>query len=68
MTFLIHSMAQRKEKLLKKQHRQALLLDSMIVDGFGSGRSLRGRKPVSYTFGKINDVVFNFLSYMCFLL
>ncbi|KAL9434334.1 hypothetical protein AB3S75_029050 [Citrus x aurantiifolia] len=41
----------RKEKLLKKQHRQALLLDNFInVDGLGPGRSLRDRKPVTYTF------------------
>ncbi|GMI99974.1 DDT-RELATED PROTEIN4 [Hibiscus trionum] len=41
----------RKEKLLKKQHRQALLLDNfLVVDGLGPGRSLRDRKPVTYTF------------------
>lgn len=46
------SYVQKREKLLKKQHRQALLLDNMMgVDGLGLGRSLRGRKPVSYTFG-----------------
>lgn len=44
---------QRKEKLLKKQHRQALMLDNMLnVDGLSGGRSLRDRKPVTYTFGK----------------
>lgn len=44
---------QRKEKLLKKQHREALLLDSyMTADGLSTGRSLRDRKPVTYTFGK----------------
>lgn len=44
---------QRKEKLLKKQHRQALMLDNMLnMDGLGGGRALRGRKPVTYTFGK----------------
>ena len=47
-------MCQRKEKLLKKQHRQALLLDNYLVaDGVGGGRSLRDRKPVRYTFGKV---------------
>ncbi|CAH8390964.1 unnamed protein product [Eruca vesicaria subsp. sativa] len=41
----------RKEKLLKKQHRQALLLDNyLVVDGLGAGRSLRDRKRVRYTF------------------
>lgn len=41
----------RKERLLKKQHRQALLLDNfLVVDGLGPGRSLRDRKPVTYTF------------------
>ncbi|KAI7754278.1 hypothetical protein M8C21_001146, partial [Ambrosia artemisiifolia] len=46
----IEKVHKRKEKLLKKQHREALLLDGMIVDALGPGRSLRGRKPVSYTF------------------
>lgn len=46
---------QRKEKLLKKQHRQALLLDNFLsVDGLAPGRSLRDRKPVTYTFGENN--------------
>ncbi|KAG2675722.1 hypothetical protein I3760_12G018700 [Carya illinoinensis] len=41
----------RKERLLKKQHRQALLLDNFLsVDGLAPGRSLRDRKPVTYTF------------------
>ncbi|KAL3819344.1 hypothetical protein ACJIZ3_005249 [Penstemon smallii] len=41
----------RKEKLLKKQHRQALMLDNMMnIDGLAAGRSLRDRKPVTYTF------------------
>ncbi|KAI9124757.1 hypothetical protein K1719_004084 [Acacia pycnantha] len=43
----------KKERLLKKQQREALLLDTfLVVDGIGPGRSLRGRKPVTYTFGK----------------
>ncbi|KAL4559246.1 hypothetical protein LXL04_031381 [Taraxacum kok-saghyz] len=46
----VEKVHKRKEKLLKRQHRQALLLDSMIIDALGPGRSLRGRKPVSYTF------------------
>ncbi|CAN8304764.1 unnamed protein product [Cochlearia groenlandica] len=41
----------RREKLLRKQHRQALLLDNcLVVDGLGAGRSRRDRKPVRYTF------------------
>nr|GMD80994.1 DDT domain-containing protein DDR4 [Ipomoea batatas] len=41
----------KKEKLLKKQHMQALMLDNMInMDGHLAGRSLRDRKPVTYTF------------------
>ncbi|WVZ11653.1 hypothetical protein V8G54_016183 [Vigna mungo] len=41
----------KKEKLLKKKNRQALLLDNyLVVDGLGPGRSLRDRKPVTYTF------------------
>lgn len=44
---------QRKEKVLKKQHREALLLDNMMgMNGLAPGHSLRGRKRVSYTFGK----------------
>ncbi|XP_051116916.1 DDT domain-containing protein DDR4-like [Andrographis paniculata] len=47
----IEKVHKRKEKLLKKQHRQALMLDSMIsMDGLTAGRSLRDRKPVTYTF------------------
>ncbi|KAL7161542.1 hypothetical protein ACSBR2_042081 [Camellia fascicularis] len=47
----IEKVHKRKEKLLKKQHRQALLLDNMLnVDGLAPGRSLRDRKPVTYTF------------------
>ncbi|PIN02662.1 hypothetical protein CDL12_24822 [Handroanthus impetiginosus] len=47
----IEKVHKKKEKLLKKQHRQALMLDSMInIDGLGAGRSLRDRKPVTYTF------------------
>ncbi|KAA8540906.1 hypothetical protein F0562_024956 [Nyssa sinensis] len=47
----IEKVHKRKEKMLKKQHRQALLLDSMMsVDELGPGRSLRDRKPVTYTF------------------
>ncbi|KAJ4851363.1 DDT domain-containing protein ddr4 [Turnera subulata] len=47
----IEKVHKRKERLLKKQHRQALLLDNfMSVDGLGPGRSLRDRKPVTYTF------------------
>ena len=43
---------QRKERLLKKQQREALLLDNFVtVDGLVAGRSLRDRKPVTYTFG-----------------
>ncbi|XP_042000366.1 DDT domain-containing protein DDR4-like [Salvia splendens] len=42
---------ERKEKLLKKQHRQALMLDNMIgMDAIAAGRSFRDEKPVTYTF------------------
>uniref|UniRef100_A0A804UCW6 DDT domain-containing protein n=1 Tax=Zea mays TaxID=4577 RepID=A0A804UCW6_MAIZE len=41
----------KKERLLKKQQREALLLDSYLAsDGLTTGRSLRDRKPVTYTF------------------
>ncbi|XP_042498036.1 DDT domain-containing protein DDR4-like [Macadamia integrifolia] len=47
----IEKIHKRKERLLKKQHRQALLLDSFLnTDGLATGRSLRDRKPVTYTF------------------
>ncbi|KAM0944066.1 putative transcription regulator DDT family [Dioscorea sansibarensis] len=47
----VEKIHKRKEKLLKKQHREALLLDSyMTADGLSTGRSLRDRKPVTYTF------------------
>ncbi|GFP97677.1 hypothetical protein PHJA_001911800 [Phtheirospermum japonicum] len=46
----IEKVHKRKEKLLKKQHRQALMLDNMNIDGLATGRSLRDRKPVTYTF------------------
>lgn len=44
-----------KEKALKKQHRQAMLLDSFLSSqGPSSGRSLRYRKPVTYTFDEFD--------------
>ncbi|XP_020690279.1 DDT domain-containing protein DDR4 [Dendrobium catenatum] len=47
----VDKIQKRKDRLLKKQHRQALLLDSFVIsDGISSGRSLRDRKPVTYTF------------------
>ncbi|KAK6920796.1 hypothetical protein RJ641_014474, partial [Dillenia turbinata] len=47
----IEKVHKKKERLLKKQHRQALLLDSFVgMDGLAPGRSLRDRKPVTYTF------------------
>ncbi|XP_048500158.1 DDT domain-containing protein DDR4 isoform X2 [Beta vulgaris subsp. vulgaris] len=47
----IEKVHKRKEKLLKKQQRQALLLDNFAtMDGLVGGRSLRDRKPVTYTF------------------
>ncbi|RDY05417.1 DDT domain-containing protein DDR4, partial [Mucuna pruriens] len=48
----IEKVHKKKERLLKKQHRQALLLDNnyLVVEGLGPGRSLRDRKPVTYTF------------------
>ncbi|KAF8390304.1 hypothetical protein HHK36_024829 [Tetracentron sinense] len=47
----IEKIHKRKERSLKKQHREALLLDSFLsADGLVLGRSLRDRKPVTYTF------------------
>ncbi|GJM96957.1 hypothetical protein PR202_ga13841 [Eleusine coracana subsp. coracana] len=47
----IEQIHKKKEKLLKKQQREALLLDSYLtVNGLTSGRSRRERKRVTYTF------------------
>ncbi|XP_016203141.1 DDT domain-containing protein DDR4 isoform X1 [Arachis ipaensis] len=47
----IEKVHKKKERLMKKQHREALLLDNFLgVDGLATGRSLRDRKPVTYTF------------------
>ncbi|XP_062186744.1 DDT domain-containing protein DDR4-like [Phragmites australis] len=47
----IEKIHKKKEKLLKKQQREALLIDSYLTsDGLTTGRSLRDRKPVTYTF------------------
>ncbi|CAN6197174.1 unnamed protein product [Urochloa humidicola] len=47
----IEKIHKKKERLLKKQQREALLLDSYLTsDGLTTGRSLRDRKPVTYTF------------------
>ncbi|CAL4944929.1 unnamed protein product [Urochloa decumbens] len=47
----IEKIHKKKEKLLKKQQREALLLDSYLtVNGFTSERSRRERKRVTYTF------------------
>lgn len=47
----IEKIHKKKEKLLKKQQREALLLDSCLtVNGLTSGRSRRERKRVTYTF------------------
>ncbi|KAI3941252.1 hypothetical protein MKX01_029826 [Papaver californicum] len=47
----IEKIHKRKERLLKKQQREAILLDNCVgADGIGPGRTLRDRKPVTYTF------------------
>ncbi|XP_077211857.1 DDT domain-containing protein DDR4-like [Tasmannia lanceolata] len=47
----VEKIYKRKQKLLKKQHREAILLNSYLgADGLATGRSLRDRKPVTYTF------------------
>jgi hypothetical protein len=49
----------KKERLLKKQQREALLLDNRLtVNGFTSVRSRRERKRVTYTFGKLEPDAF----------
>lgn len=64
---LRYAFIQRKEKQLKKQHRQALMLDNMMnMDGITGGRSLRDRKPVTYTFGMLILFLSVFL-FSCYL-
>uniref|UniRef100_A0ACD5U8D6 Uncharacterized protein n=1 Tax=Avena sativa TaxID=4498 RepID=A0ACD5U8D6_AVESA len=46
----IEKIHKKKEKSLKKQQREALLLDSYLTSDVTTGRSLRDRKPVTYTF------------------
>ncbi|XP_057516654.1 DDT domain-containing protein DDR4-like isoform X2 [Amaranthus tricolor] len=47
----IEKIQKRKEKMLRKQQRQALLLDNFFtLNGLAGGRSLRERKSVTYTF------------------
>uniref|UniRef100_A0A0D9W0A2 DDT domain-containing protein n=1 Tax=Leersia perrieri TaxID=77586 RepID=A0A0D9W0A2_9ORYZ len=47
----IEKIHKKKERLVKKQQREALLLDNhLTVDGFTSVRSRRERKRVTYTF------------------
>ncbi|KAG8100408.1 hypothetical protein GUJ93_ZPchr0013g33904 [Zizania palustris] len=58
----IEKIHKKKERLLKKQQREALLIDSYLAtDGLTTGRSLRDRKPVTYTFDEydrsINEAI-----------
>ncbi|KAL3683895.1 hypothetical protein R1sor_001917 [Riccia sorocarpa] len=47
----LEEIQKKKERTLKKQQRQAVLLDSLMQgNGLAAGRSRRDRKPVSYTF------------------
>ncbi|KAM0913447.1 hypothetical protein ACQ4PT_012148 [Festuca glaucescens] len=46
----IEKIHKKKERSLKKQQREALLLDSYLTSDVTTGRSLRDRKPVTYTF------------------
>ena len=43
---------QKKERALKRQQRQAVLIGSHInIESLAIGRPRRERKPVTYTFG-----------------
>ncbi|KAI5068039.1 hypothetical protein GOP47_0016384 [Adiantum capillus-veneris] len=47
----LEELQKKKERALKKQQRQALLLDSYLnTENMTSGRPRRDRKPVTYTF------------------
>eukprot|EP00252_Welwitschia_mirabilis_P008418 TRINITY_DN2023_c0_g1_i1.p1 TRINITY_DN2023_c0_g1~~TRINITY_DN2023_c0_g1_i1.p1 ORF type:complete len:815 (+),score=225.17 TRINITY_DN2023_c0_g1_i1:393-2837(+) len=47
---VLEELHKKKERLLKRQQRQAMLLDNYFIAQDGSGRSRRDRKPVKYTF------------------
>ena len=45
----------KKDRMVKKQQREAVLLDNMLQgNGLAAGRSRRERKPVTYTFDEFD--------------
>ncbi|KAH9565055.1 hypothetical protein CY35_04G058000 [Sphagnum magellanicum] len=58
----LEEIQKKKERTIKKQQRQAMLLDNSIQgNGLAAGRSRRERKPVTYTFDEydrsINEAI-----------
>lgn len=51
----LEEIQKKKDRTIKKQQRQAVLLDNLIQgNGLAAGRSRRERKPVTYTFDEFD--------------
>lgn len=51
----LEEIQKKKDRLVKKQQREAVLLDNMLQgNGLAAGRSRRERKPVTYTFDEFD--------------
>ncbi|XP_024388256.1 uncharacterized protein [Physcomitrium patens] len=51
----LEEIQKKKDRLVKKQQREAVLLDNMLAgNGLAAGRSRRERKPVTYTFDEFD--------------
>jgi hypothetical protein len=51
----LEAIRKKKDRMVKKQQREAVLLDNMLQgNGLAAGRSRRERKPVTYTFDEFD--------------
>ncbi|KAG0572405.1 hypothetical protein KC19_VG092200 [Ceratodon purpureus] len=51
----LEEIQKRKDRMVKKQQREAVLLDNLLqANGLAAGRSRRERKPVTYTFDEFD--------------
>lgn len=51
----LEEIQKKKERMIKKQQREAVLLNSLLQgNGLAAGRSRRERKPVTYTFDEFD--------------
>lgn len=51
----LEEIQKKKDRMVKKQQREAVLLDNMLQgNGLAAGRSRRERKPVTYTFDEFD--------------